>query len=255
MNEFRKNKKFTEEEKTIIIEYAIEHGITKVKEKFNVWPETVRYWMDPNLRQKYKEKQTKRHEVKKEDISYITKRNDYRKYRQETGVAREKWLEWRSTLSDEDIEKRIQSIKQHRLDNLDHYKNKARERYIRDKESGINRKKYNENPLHKLKCNIREHIRQAIKYSNIIKDHPSIKYLGCTVEEFKTYIESQFTEGMTWDNHSRGEDCWHLDHIKPLATLKDIADIATIKEVCHYTNYQPLWEKDNLSKSDKYEEQ
>jgi hypothetical protein len=104
-----------------------------------------------------------------------------------------------------------------------------------------------------MRCNIREHVRQAVKYSNVSKSHPSIEYLGCTIEEFKLHIEKQFKEGMSWENHSRGEDCWHLDHIKPLAQLKDINDEALLREVCHYTNYQPLWEKDNLAKQDKYE--
>ena len=79
-------------------------------------------------------------------------------------------------------------------------------------------------------------------------------YLGCSIEEFKAHIERQFRDGMTWDNHSRGEKCWHLDHIKPLASLKDITDTETLKEICHYTNYQPLWEKENLAKQDKYED-
>lgn len=254
MSEFRKNKKFTDEEKKVIIDYAEKNGIMSVKDKFNVWPETVKYWMDPNLRLKYKEKQATRHKIKKDDEDYTSKRSKYQEYRQQTGKAREQWLKWQSTLSAEEINTRKQSIKQHRLDNIDHYKNKAKERYLRDKEKGLYRKRYNEDPLYKMKCNIREHVRQAIKYSNLTKDHPSIKYLGCTIEEFKTHIESQFVEGMSWDNHSRGENCWHLDHIKPLASLKDITDIEALKAVCHYTNYQPLWEKDNLSKQDKYEE-
>lgn len=255
MTEFRKNKKFTKEEKEEIISHAKENGLTSVKTKFNVWPETVRYWMMSSEDKKHLSKSGKeRYKNKKKDPEYNKRCIEYRQYRQESGIARAKWIEWRNTLSDEEIRLRIASIKQHRLDNIKHYKKKARERYLKEKEAGLHRKKYNEDPLHKLKCNIREHVRQAVKYSNVAKEHPSIKYLGCSVEEFKAHIESQFVEGMSWDNHSRGEECWHLDHIKPLATLKDISDIDALKEICHYTNYQPLWEKDNLTKQDKYEE-
>jgi hypothetical protein len=49
---------------------------------------------------------------------------------------------------------------------------------------------------------------------------------------------------MTWSN--MGE--WHIDHIKPLATAKTEKDVY---ELNHYTNLQPLWAKDNLSKGAK----
>lgn len=253
MSNFRKNKKYTQEEKQEIIEYAKQHGITSVKKKFNVWPETVRYWMHPELRTKMKSDVKNYYYSQKNDKDFIDKRNKYRLHRKETGIARKKWLEWWSGLSKEEQDQRRQSTKQHRLDNIDHYKTKAKERYIKDKNSGLYRQKYNKDPLYKLKCNIREHLRQAIKYSNVCKEQPSIKYLGCTIDEFKQHIEAQFVEGMSWENHGRGERCWHLDHIKPLAKLKDLTNINTLREICHYTNYQPLWEKDNLSKQDKYE--
>lgn len=242
--EFRKNKKFTEEERLEIINYAKENGIWSVKAKFNVWPETVRYWINPDLREKVKA--TKR----KKDVE---RDKAYRLHRKTSGISRETHLQWHSNLLPEEKLRQKNIAKQHRLDNIEHYKQKARERYLKDKESGKHREKYNTDPVHKLRCNIREHVRQAVKYSNVSKTHPSIIYLGCTIDEFRSYIESQFREGMSWDNHSRGEDCWHLDHIKPLAMLKYISDLEALKEICHYTNYQPLWEKENLQKQDKYE--
>ena len=68
--------------------------------------------------------------------------------------------------------------------------------------------------------------------------------LGIEWEELKTYIEAMFTDGMTWENY--GE--WHIDHIYPLSKAKDENHL---KELCHYTNLQPLWAEDNLSKGDK----
>ena len=73
--------------------------------------------------------------------------------------------------------------------------------------------------------------------------------LGCTVAEARAHLEAQFLPGMTWDNH--GE--WHIDHIRPCASF-DFSDPAQQRECSHYTNLQPLWAKDNLSKSDKWEE-
>jgi hypothetical protein len=66
-----------------------------------------------------------------------------------------------------------------------------------------------------------------------------IDHIGCTRDEFKAHIESQFVEGMCWDNWTTNG--WHMDHIRPLS--KGGSN--------HYTNLQPLWWYDNLSKSDK----
>jgi hypothetical protein len=49
---------------------------------------------------------------------------------------------------------------------------------------------------------------------------------------------------MTLENY--GE--WHLDHIIPLATATTREDVVRLN---HYTNFQPLWAKDNLSKGAK----
>jgi len=71
----------------------------------------------------------------------------------------------------------------------------------------------------------------------------AIRDLGCTIAEFREYIAAQFQPGMSWANH--GE--WHLDHRKPLAAF-DLTDRNQFLTAVHYTNYQPLWAADNLSK-------
>ena len=249
-----KRKIWTNEERDEIIEYARIYGIWSVKAKYNIWPETVRYWMNPDLRASRSESGKLRHSKLKGTDQYEAKRKESRLKQKLSGESQKRWSEWYNSLSDKERQYQADRVRQHRVDNIEHYKKLSKKRYQRDKKSGKYRERYNEDPLHKLRCNIREHVRQAIKYSNISKDHPSIKYLGCDIEEFKQHIESQFRDGMSWDNHSRGEASWHLDHIKPLALLKDINDIDALKVICHYTNYQPLWEKENLQKQDKYEE-
>lgn len=149
----------------------------------------------------------------------------------------------------------------HRLDNLEHYLQKGRDNHAVNKERDrqLARKWYKENkayshaielnryhtdPITKLKSAIRVGLGRALNYANVDKEHSSIVYLGCGIDVFKQHIEKQFKEGMSWDNH--GE--WHLDHIKPLANLTDTEDVVLLKELCHYTNYQPLWKEENLSK-------
>jgi hypothetical protein len=70
--------------------------------------------------------------------------------------------------------------------------------------------------------------------------------LGCTYIEAKLHIESLFKPGMTWDNHSLHG--WHIDHIIPISSAKTQDELV---KLCHYTNLQPLWAKDNLRKGAK----
>ena len=81
------------------------------------------------------------------------------------------------------------------------------------------------------------------------KTGSAVRDLGCSIEEFHEYIEAQFQSGMTWENW--GQNGWHLDHIKPLSAF-DLTDREQVLEVCHYTNLQPLWAKENLRKGAKY---
>jgi len=114
------------------------------------------------------------------------------------------------------------------------------------------RLKYKTDIQYKIRVVIRTRLKQTlktyIKYGKYVKISSAIKELGCTVEELKLHLESRFQEGMTWDNH--GLHGWHIDHIKPLASF-DLTDIEQFKQACHYSNLQPLWATDNLSKGAK----
>jgi hypothetical protein len=99
-------------------------------------------------------------------------------------------------------------------------------------------------PVFLLKCRLRTRISNVLKRKS--KKGSAIKDLGCTGEHLKQYIESKFLEGMTWENRN----LWHIDHIKPLASF-DLEDPEQFKQACHYTNLQPLWAKDNISKGKK----
>jgi len=109
------------------------------------------------------------------------------------------------------------------------------------------KKQYETNPQYVLAARLRSRTKKAIKYQGGYKSATTEKLLGCTFEEAKIHIEKQFLEGMSWENH--GE--WHIDHIRPCASF-DLTDPEQQKLCCHYTNLQPLWAHDNLSKHDKW---
>lgn len=104
--------------------------------------------------------------------------------------------------------------------------------------------KYKSDTIYRLTVNIRNQINRAFK--NFKKSKKSQEILGCTINEFRVYIELLFLDGMTWEN--QGE--WHLDHIRPLSWAQTEEEIYRLN---HYTNFQPMWGIDNIRKGNKYE--
>lgn len=104
---------------------------------------------------------------------------------------------------------------------------------------------------YRLKANLRTRLYQALHVYKCVKRNISaVRDLGCSIEEFRAHIASQFTDGMSWDNYG-GKDGWQVDHIKPLA-LYDLTDIEQARAACHFTNLQPLWAADNNHKRAHY---
>ena len=78
------------------------------------------------------------------------------------------------------------------------------------------------------------------------KEISSTEYLGCKIKTFKQHIEQQFTEGMSWENY--GE--WHIDHKIPLKYYKP--SLEEVAQRLYYTNTQPIWASENVSKGCRY---
>ena len=95
---------------------------------------------------------------------------------------------------------------------------------------------------------IRSTLRQAIRRQGGIKDSQTLELLGCSSKELLAYIESLFTDGMNWENVNE----WHIDHIRPCASF-DLRNHEEQVMCFHFTNLQPMWAKENLSKHAKYD--
>lgn len=107
-----------------------------------------------------------------------------------------------------------------------------------------NKKRRNSDLIYKLKISIRARLKSALKH-NSIKGN-TIELLGMDIPSLKIYLESKFLDGMLWDNY--GFYGWHIDHIIPLSSAKTEEEFY---KLCHYTNLQPLWAKDNFKKGSK----
>ena len=103
-----------------------------------------------------------------------------------------------------------------------------------------------EDMFFKIKSNLSSRLSDLIK--NRIIGQRTVELLGCDKDTFLQHLESQFTEGMTWENY--GLKGWHVDHIMPISSY-DLTNEDEVKKACHYTNLQPLWWQDNLEKGDK----
>ena len=79
--------------------------------------------------------------------------------------------------------------------------------------------------------------------SGNFKAGSAVNDLGCSIPEFRNYLESKFKEGMSWDNHGD----WHIDHIVAISKF-DLSNPEEVKKACHYSNLRPLWAQDNLKK-------
>lgn len=60
--------------------------------------------------------------------------------------------------------------------------------------------------------------------------------VGCSLEQFRAHLESQFTGEMSWKTYGKE---WELDHIEPLFGF-DMLDDVQAKKAMHYTNTRPL---------------
>ena len=138
--------------------------------------------------------------------------------------------------------------KEYYRNNIEKERIKSKEYYYLNREISqkrtdeLKKKKMKEDGFYRMKKNLRDRIRLYL--INETKSKRTKDIVGLDKLEFKTYIQSKFSEGMTWENYGK----WHLDHIIPLCQAKDNNEALLLN---HYTNLQPLWAEDNLRKNRK----
>lgn len=96
----------------------------------------------------------------------------------------------------------------------------------------------------KVAINLRTKLNNTI--NNISRDDNFMHLLGCDRHELIEHLESQFTEGMTWENY--GLTGWHIDHIRPLCSF-DLTNVEEIEKATNFLNLRPLWAEENIKKA------
>lgn len=162
---------------------------------------------------------------------------------------------------DKNNEKVKLRVSEYRKKNPDKVKEVKQIIYKKDKERILlvnklyrenNREKINEHvrnrklndPIFKLRHSVGNRIRLFLNIKKVTKRNSTFEMIGCTPQELKSHLESQFKDGMSWENQGK----WHIDHIVPLSSGNTEYEII---KLCHYTNLQPLWAIDNIKKGSK----
>ena len=155
---------------------------------------------------------------------------------------------WAKAYREENKEKIAEQRKIRMKANPEKSREECRKYYNANKEKFFTRRnnKLSNDVVFKIRTNLARRINHSVKKG--FKSNKTLELLGCSPEDLKKHLEVQFTEGMTWDNYGiRG---WHIDHIVPCASF-NLSNPEEQKKCFHYTNLQPLWWYDNLSKSNK----
>jgi|SRR6185369_6443202 len=100
-------------------------------------------------------------------------------------------------------------------------------------------------PGNKLASNMRSRISNVLTGRS--KAASTLDFLGCSWDEFKSWLSGWFDSGMTWENYGD----WEVDHSRPCDSF-DLADPEQQKRCFHYLNLRPLWKSDNRRKGPRY---
>ncbi len=87
---------------------------------------------------------------------------------------------------------------------------------------------------------------RVLKRSLTQKEQRTEEILGYSCVQLRAHLESQFVDGMSWENQGKGG--WHVDHIRPICTFPLETSPSVVNAL---SNLRPLWEKENLSRSRK----
>jgi hypothetical protein len=144
----------------------------------------------------------------------------------------------------------LERVKKWQIDN--HSKRKTYIRYwnklnyysIRKKQGEYFRNRMKSDKVFRLIKNVRHRISRSFLQKGYTKKSQSYHIIGCSWADLIKHIESQFKDGMSWENRH----LWHIDHIIPIAIAKTEEEVFRLN---HYTNLRPLWAHENFAKKDK----
>lgn len=206
--------------------------------------EYQRIWRKENKDKIKKYSEENRYKLNEYSKNYAEVNKESRKiyYQKNKESIKERTIKYQEENKDAISERKKEYYKKNR-ERIKKYQQDNRER-INEYNQKWKKEKMNSDPLYKLSSMISTLISRSIKNQGYKKESRTFEILGCSFEEFKIYIESKFQEGMCWSNHGD----WHFDHIIPISLAQSEEDVYRLN---HYSNFQPLWAFDNISKGNR----
>jgi len=114
---------------------------------------------------------------------------------------------------------------------------------------------YHSKKKHDPNFRIRQSISSLLYYhtknkgANRSKSKSKLDMLNFTMVELRNHLESQFTNGMSFDNYGK----WHIDHIIPCSWF-DLSNETQFNQCWDLRNLKPMWGSENTSKCNRYSE-
>ena len=123
--------------------------------------------------------------------------------------------------------------------NLKYFLDYQKQDKVKEYQKKHRKKRYLHDINYQISSKCRSRITEAIRYN--FKKGIGVELLGCSIIDYKMYIESKFLTDMNWENY---KSLWEIDHI--IEVHKFDLTIEKNKYSCfHYTNTQPLYKKEN----------
>jgi hypothetical protein len=171
-----------------------------------------------------------------------TYRKEYYKSNKEKRQAQAKawYVNNKDRVSEKNKEYEAANIEERKTYRKEYYKTNKTKLLSRQYERAKERKQ--EDPVYKLRHYLSSSISKAFKKQQAIKSGSTVSIIGCSLEEFKQHIESQFELWMNWNNYGgrliqSPNTSWDLDHIIPVSSAQTPEDLIRLN---HYTNFKPL---------------
>lgn len=165
------------------------------------------------------------------------------KYRKSKYASRLKY--WRNKAKQLQRQRDRYKTEAYRAKGRERYKlNQKRRQWFRD----YIRKRRAQDSNFSIALSLRRRLHHVLRGER--KTGPTLTLIGCSLDQLRAHLQSQFQPGMAWNNY--GQKGWHIDHIRPCASF-DLTDPEQQRQCFDYTNLQPLWEHENCSKGAQWE--
>lgn len=158
---------------------------------------------------------------------------------------KEKFAEASRRYRERHPERILEYVRTHKQSYVD-YRNSHKKQISKTK-STYQSKKRKLNVEYKILCNLRTRLQNSLRRNSNGKFNTTKNLLGCSVEEFKVYLEKLFDDKMSWENYG---SYWEIDHKVPCRAF-NLSKPTEQAKCFHYSNMQPLEKLENRHKNDK----